>query len=743
MGRTVLFAATLALAAMASVSAEEARGQTGEPPASLRGRRIPEEAGRTLHLDGILSESFWADAPPLLHLTQQEPAEGERASEGMELRVLFDEENLYVGILALDSEPGRIVGRILQRDRVMVKDPFTGRPGFAGDDAVAILIDPFHDHRNAYVFATNPNGAEFDALLADEGKEFNLDWRGVWEVAGARIPQGWSAEFRIPLRTLRYPDGASGPWGFNVFRMIRRKNEKALWQGWSRDSGGFHRVSLAGHLEGLENLAPAGRNLEAKPYALGGVRQSRNDAGALERTAEAEVGLDLKTEVRPGLVLDMTLNTDFAQVEVDDEQVNLTRFSLFFPEKRDFFLENSGIFDFGFAGNPFEPPSFQMFFSRRIGIEEDEDELVPLLGGARLTGRVGGQTVGFLTVLADEVEGLVPRESFSVARVKRDVGENNYLGLMATDRRSSDEANTVVGADGAFYLTPSLNVQGWWANTFTHGDGGDDLAFGLAADYATDLWGMFARYVQVGPDAVAGGGFIHREDLRRSDFFGRRSFRPERHDIRKIDLYVGGNVFTGVDGTLQDFGVGPILSAELESGDNFTAFVNWAEARPGEDFHLADTLHVPAGKYDGDVAIFMLNTSPARPLVLNGSLQVGDFYGGNLRAGGGTLTLAPSPQVSLGLGFNRNRAEVPSGSFTADLISLRAGYAFSTRLHANALVQYNSLDRYFSTNLRVSFIHRPGSDLFLVFTEEREEEASDWRLSDRGMVMKVTYLRRF
>jgi hypothetical protein len=723
-------------------------GQATTASSTVRAQRISVEEGRRLRLDGLLTEPFWHQAATLSHLTQQEPVEGETASEGTEVQVLFDEENLYVGIRALDSEPDLVVSRILQRDRLMVKDVFTGRPAFAGDDAVAILLDPFHDHRNAYVFATNPNGAEFDALLADEGKEFNVDWRGVWEVAGERTGDGWSAEFRIPLRTLRYPNASGASWGFNVYRMIRRKNEKVLWQGWSRDSGGFHRVSLAGHLKGLEGLPPTGRNLELKPYLLGGQRQVRDDAGVLERSREAEVGIDLKTELRPGLVLDLTLNTDFAQVEVDDEQVNLTRFSLFFPEKRDFFLENSGIFDFGVPGNPFEPPALQLFFSRRIGIEEDEDEdqteLVPMLGGARLTGRIGRQTVGFLSAFTDEVEGLVPRESFSVGRVKRDVGENHYVGLMVTDRRSSEEANTVVGVDGAFYLTPSLNLQGWMAHTFTRGDGGDDVAYGITGDFNTDLWGSFVRYMQVGPDAEAKAGFIQRTDLRRTDFFGRRSFRPQRFNIRKIDAYLGGNLFTGVDGTLQDYLVGPVLSAELETGDVFTVFVQKGEARPDEEFDLADTLYVQAGQYDASMGLLILSTSPSRWVVLNGTFQVADLFGGTLRAGGGTLTVSPNPQVSLALGFNRNRVEIPSGSFTADIASLRAGYAFSTRLFTNLLVQYNTLDRYLSTNLRVNFIHRPGSDLFLVLTDEREEEQErGWRLSDRGLVMKVTYLRRF
>jgi hypothetical protein len=720
-----------------------AAAQEAPPQSTLQALRIAPEAAEAFRLDGLLTEAVWAEAVAISSLIQTEPGEGEAATEGTEVLVLYDDENLFIGIRAHDSEPDRIVRRILQRDKIMEKDPFEGLPIFAGDDAVAILLDPFDDNRNGYVFATNPNGAEFDALLADEGKEFNVDWRGVWEVAGALTQEGWSAEFRIPLRTLRYPNNSTEPWGFNVFRMIRRKNEKVLWQAWSRDNGGFHRVSQAGNLEGVRDLPPTGRNLEVKPYVLAGIQQTRGDDGTLPRTTDISVGLDLKTEVRPGLVLDMTLNTDFAQVEVDDEQVNLTRFSLFFPEKRDFFLENSGIFDFGVQGNPFDPPQFQMFFSRRIGIEEDEDEVVPMLGGGRLTGRLGGQTVGLLTVVTDEVKDLVPREVFSVARVKRDVGENNYLGLMATDRRSSEGKNTVVGADGSFYLTPSFNVQGWLAHTFTQGEGGDDLAYGFSGSWSTDLWEVLTRYVVVGPETEAKAGFVQRTDLRRSDLFLRRSFRPQRLNIRKLDFLVGGNLLTGIDGTMQDWSGGPIILAEFESGDQLTLFFQDGENRPDEEFDLADTLYVPPGSYDGKVALAMFATSPSRPVVLEGNFRAGNFYGGTMVSMGGSLSVAPSPQISLGLGLNQNRVDLPSGEFTANLVSLRGTYSFSTRLSSNLLVQYNSLDEYFSTNFRVSFIHRPGSDLFLVFTEERGVEGDLWEVSDRGMVMKVTYLKRF
>ncbi|MBI4545072.1 MAG: carbohydrate binding family 9 domain-containing protein, partial [Gemmatimonadetes bacterium] len=435
--------ASLACVLLVGGAASRAAAQQPVPP-SVRALRLDAGGGETIRLDGVLDEAVWGRAAAARAFKQREPLQGEPASEETEVRVLYDGELLILGVLARDREPEQIVSRILQRDRVMGTD-FEGKPVFMGDDGVAILLDAFHDHRNAMVFATNPNGAEFDALITDEGREFNIDWRAVWRVAARRVPEGWSAEFAIPFRTLRYPAGAGErPWGFNVFRMIRRKNEQALWSAWSRDNEGFTRVSRAGHLEGMADLPRTGLNLEVKPFALSGASQQPVEPQGLETDPRLDAGLDLKYEVRPGLVLDLTLNTDFAQVEVDNQQVNLTRFDLFFPEKRDFFLENKGIFEFGSLASPFEPPPFLLFFSRRIGISDDGE--VPVLGGVRLTGRVGRQTLGLLNVVSDEAFG-EPRSNFAVARIKRDVGGSNYLGAMVADRRGAGESNTGTGLD--------------------------------------------------------------------------------------------------------------------------------------------------------------------------------------------------------------------------------------------------------------------------------------------------------
>jgi hypothetical protein len=715
-----------------SLSAQEA-----ELPEILVLHLTPAQS-ETIRLDGVLSEDFWRLAEAIDDFRQQEPEEGSPATERTEVRVVLDNATLYVGVMAFDSDPQQVVRRILQRDRVMEND-HEGLQ-FAGDDAVAILLDPFHDHRNASVFATNPNGAEFEALITDEGAEINVDWRAVWDVAAARGPTGWSAEFAIPLRTLRYPERDQGDyWGFNVVRTIRRKNELALWQSWSRDNEGFQRVSRAGHLVGMVDLPRYGINVEVKPFALGGTRQERRDDGEIPVDRQLEVGLDLKSELRPGLILDLTLNTDFAQVEVDDEQVNLTRFSLFYPEKRDFFLENSGIFDLGLAGG-YGPPPYKLFFSRRIGIGDGGP--IPILGGARLTGRVADQTVGFMNVVTGE-SGDTPRTSYSVARVKRDVGENNFLGGMVTDRRDADGSNTVAGLDGSLWLRPTLNVKGFFTQSYTSGAGGEGATYSGRLEYSTDLVGASLEHLTVEPGAQADLGFITRKDIHQTGADLRLSPRPGHWGIRVFDIQPEVQYISTTDGRMQDWTAEVYVGPEFDSGESIGLNIAWGETRLDEDFELADSVPIAAGLYDLLEARLFANTSRHRALVgeLHGSWQA--IYDGDVWSADVSLSASPSPQISMELGNEWNHVEVPNGGFTANITSVRIGYAFSTRFTTNALLQYNSLDENFSANVRLNFIHRPGSDLFLVFTERRGVERKLWDLSDRGLVAKMTYLMRF
>ncbi len=700
-------------------------------------------ASERIQLDGLLDEAVWQSAPSASGFRQQEPIEGAAATERTEVKVVYDATTLYVGIMAYDSNPDAVIARVLQRDRVMRGAEF-GRFQFTSDDGVAILFDTFHDHRNAMIFATNPNGAEFDAILSDEGREVNVDWRGVWRVAALRTADGWSAEFAIPFRTLRYPasDGEA-TWGFNVFRSIRRKNEEVLWSSWSRNNEGFHRVSRAGHLAGLAALPRSGANIEFKPYLLGGVAQTRGRGGGggalddLNADEEFDLGFDAKYEIRPGLVLDATVNTDFAQVEADDEQVNLTRFSLFFPEKREFFLENSGIFEFGDRGF-FEPPPYLLFFSRRIGIAPEGE--VPVLGGLRLTGRVGAQRIGVLNVVTDGAFGR-PRTNFAVARVTHDVGMNNYVGAMMTDRRTSDGWNTTGGVDWSFWANSRLEFNGFVSATATSGDGGEGSAFRGVLDYTSDFFGFNLSHFSVSPDARADMGFITRTDIRRSRAFFRITPRPRALGLRSLTLRWSSSHEMRTDGTLQDWIIGPTVNPTWNSGENFNIDYQFGFTRLDRDAAISG-VPVPAGDYDTWFVSFMGQTSANRPVVLSGNARYQSIYDGDISSVGGSLTLTPTANISAVLGYTHNRVDLPNGLLDADIGSLRLALAVTTQLTADALIQYNEQDDALSANIRFNFIHTPGSDLFLVINEQRGMSDSIWHLNTRSTVAKITYLAR-
>lgn len=695
------------------------------------------ELSGEVRIDGLLSERAWQRAEIATGLRQREPHEGEPATERTEIRVMFDTRMLYIGVRAFDGDSQSLIARLLQRDRLMQAD-FDGTPVFAGDDGVAILLDPFHDHRNAVVFATNPNGAEFDALVAEEGSVFNADWRGVWQVAAQQTPDGWSAEFAIPFRTLRYPSDSEEPWGFNVFRIIRRKNEEVLWSAWSRDNEGFARVSRAGHLYGMVDLPRQSFNLELKPFALSGMTRSLEE-DELDTSSKLDAGFDAKWELRPGLLLDLTFNTDFAQVEVDDEQVNLSRFDLFFPEKRDFFLENAGIYEFGTRG-VFEPPPFLLFFSRRIGIHEDGE--VPVIGGARLSGRIGKQTIGLLNMVVDRAFD-ASRTNFAVVRAKRDIGNANYIGAILTDRRTADSSNTAAGLDFSFWPTAALNIQGFVAGTVTTGEGGDDAAYRVATDFGSSHFGANAQHIAIGPQATAEMGFITRADIRRTNALVRVTSRPHRLGLRAVNFFWSGTHITNFDLELRDWSSGVAVNPEWNSGDSFVLFYFNSFTRLDEEFEIHDDIIVPMQDYhDWQLGLF-LNSSRNRAIRLTSQNLYQRFFAGTLVSLSATLDLALGSNVSFALSYTHNDVDLPNGSFDADLASVRFAYAFSTRLFANALLQYNKADNTLSANVRLNFIHRPGSDLFVVYDEQHGSDHSIWDLDNRGVAVKLTYLERF
>lgn len=696
--------------------------------------RLPE--GTDVRLDGLLSESFWSSARVIDDFRTREPQEGGQPSERTEIRIVWDADNLYVGVMAFDSEPDQVVARLRQRDKLMSGGGF-GRLSFQGDDAIALLLDPFDDDRNGIILATNANGAQFDALLTDEGGQINVDWQGVWDVAGTRTAEGWSAEFAIPWRSIRYPAGADTDWGLNIMRTIPRKQEDILWRSWEREGGGFERVGRAGSVAGLTGLPEPGANIEIKPFVLAGSRGKRG-ADGLDYQGEFDAGLDLKAELRPGLVLDLTVNTDFAQVEVDDQQVNLTRFSLFFPERRDFFLENAGIFEFGRTGFGGGPP-FLMFFSRRIGISSDGP--VPIRGGGRLTGRVGDQTVGLLSVVTDEVPGQ-QQELFNVARIKRDVGESGYIGAMITDRQGDGGRNTVGGFDARLRVNSRIVAEGFAARSWTEGDGGEGNVLAGSINYTTDLNGGFLQLLQIDEGMNAESGFISRRDFRSAQVNLRQSVRPGFAGIRKIDLRVNSEWGWTTTGDFQEREWGPSLRFDLESGGDINLSYNFGSSQVDDAFTLAGSVPVGPGRYSVDGWSFRGGTSRARSVRLAGSVERKDFYNGSIATTGGTLTWSPSPALTFEPQFRRSDVKLPTGEFVADITAFRLTWAFSPKMTTTAFVQHNSLTDQIVTNVRFNFVHRPGSDFFLVFSDDRMQVLDRWQTEDRGVLMKLTWLFR-
>ena len=719
-------------------------GQSPQP--TLQAGRITESAA--IRLDGALDEPAWQDGDVASGFRQQEPQEGAPASESTRIRVLYDHENLYVGVWAFDSRPDRIIGRQLERDAQLGLSRF-GPSG--GDDAIELILDTFHDRRNAYYFGTNPQGIQVDGLITDESHEPDLDWDGVWDVRARVSNDGWTAEFAIPLRTLRFPANAGQQtWGFNVQRVVARKNEQSLWTAWSRENEGLNRVSRAGELGGLDSLR-RGLDLSVKPYVLTAVGQDYDERPSGSADFEPDVGFDAKLGLASGLVLDFTVNTDFAQVEADEEQIDLSRFSLFFPEKREFFLENAGIFEFG-APQFYGPPPLLLFFSRRIGLHQTEfarPQTVPIIAGARLTGRAGGQTIGLLNVTTGEEESAnAPLTNFAVARVKRDVGQRSYVGALVTHRLEESGAdNVVAGIDGNFWLSGPMVLEGFYARTWDSDPGGDDDTWQLTLDYTGDWIGWQVNHLEIGEELEPGIGFVLRRDIARSSGSLRFTPRPPIRGLRKIDIRNNFEYVVYADSRkVLDRSWEISLAPELDSGDEADFELGYQFQRLDEAFELTrlDTapVIVPEGDYEDWRFEGRINTSGTRPLAAEVSGSVQGFWGGDRWELGGELSFS-SPHIGFDLGYSHNDIDVPGGAFTTDLVQGRLKLAVNTRLFGNALLQYNSQTGAFSANLRVDFIHRPGSDLFIVFNERRDIEDGRWNPDSRAFIVKLTYLRWF
>ena len=679
-------------------------------------------------LDGVvLGDPVWEQAPPATGFRQTQPDEGAPASERTEVRVVFTESTLYVGVVCYDRDPGSIAIADSRRDASL-----------DDGDSVQFILDTFLDRQSGFVFGTSPAGQEYDGQVVNAGEGrlgrstttssgsgagFNGNWDGAWEVRTSLSDVGWSAEFAIPFRTLNYPGRAVQAWGMNVQRNIRRRNEIVYWAPLPRQYN-LLRLSMAGRVSGLRP-PPTGRGLKLVPYVIGDLTRSDERR---RTTALGDAGVDLKYNATPALTLDLTYNTDFAQVEVDEQQINLDRFNLFFPEKRPFFLENAGVFSVSsvrqVAGA--NPAQTELFFSRRIGIGPDGRE-IPILAGARLSGKVSDSvSVGLLNMQTEEVAGVSPANNFTVARAYRDLPNSSQIGAIFVNRQAtgalagSRDFNRTYGVDGRVGLGQNSQIAGFAAETDTPGLDGRDHAYNLAWDHNSERWRFTLGYVEVADNFNPEVGFLRRQGFRNIDsgfsFIARPSSISWLHQVRPHATF---NRFWNFSGFQESSFLH--IDNDLEFADSSLVKTAWNVTGEGvtEPFEISTGVIVPAGVYDHHEAQLAYESNRGAPVSLGVRVRVGGFFGGRRAAVGPTLRVRSGDRFNASLQWSRNDVDLPGGQFIANLTSARVAVNFSPRRFFMALVQYNDAAGLWSANLRVGLLGQANTGLFIVYNDTR------------------------
>jgi len=687
-------------------------------------------------IDGDPGEAIWSSAARIEEFTQQEPAEGAPATERTEVLVMYDGTTIYFGLRAYDSNPGGVVATELRRDadRILNEDNFQ------------VILDTFMDSRSAYMFVVTPLGAMLDQQVSEEGAggrrgtsgNVNRDWDGVWQASARRTPDGWTAEIAIPLVTLRFPATEPQAWGINFQRNVSRKNEVAFWAPIPR-AFALTRVSLAGTITGLEDLG-RGRDLRIKPYVVGGGTREVS-GGVSDNSTSGDVGLDVKYGITAGLNLDLTVNTDFAQAEADDERVNLTRFALFFPEKRDFFLENAGQFNVGTTASLARMAD--LFFSRRIGISESGDQ-VPILAGARLTGKVGAHNIAIMDIQTDE-SGTSPGENFLVARYSRDVSSRSRIGALFVNREatSGGHYNRTVAADLVFAPHPSFTVNGFLAGTQSPGISDGELGGHLRAAWLDASWNLYAEYTDLQDHFNPEVGFVPRVGIRTSKLHIERNPRPGRFGLRVLEPMWNVTYTTDQEGRLLSRQFHHMLGVRFESGAYLNFWHNRYFEQLDEPFRVASGVVIAPGAYRFHDWRISFSSNPSRRVTYSASWDPQTFYDGNRTDISLSAGVRISSQLATTARYTRNDVDLPAGAFVAEVGSLQLDYAFSPNTSLRTLTQYNSSNEQWSTSVRFRYIYRPGSDLYIVYDEVRRDVAGSplpTEFRDHQLVVKMTYL---
>lgn len=718
-----------------------------------RVRALRLQAGEEINVDGRLNEPAWQRAIPASDFKQQDPKLGEPATEGTEVSFLFSGQSLYIGVVCHDSEPDRLIRNTKQRDGSL-----------ASDDRFQWTFDPYLDGRSSgYFFEVNPSGAMGDALLslADTqttgGTGASRAWDGIWIARVAITEVGWTIEIEIPFRTLKF-DPQAPAWGVNFQRSIRRKNEETLWTGWPRNQGLF-RMTNAGLLEGISEVSQ-GLGLNIQPYVTGSYTDAPRRNPTIDSLYKGDVGVDFIYSPTPRLKASFTVNTDFAETEVDQRVVNLTRFPTFFPERRTFFLEALPLFDFANEqANAIKP-----FFSRRIGLD-DQGQVQTIDYGAKLTGRVATNDIGFLQVHTAKmdaipgVRGVLPGEDFTILRAKQNIFRQSYLGMIYTRRDERDtvaQTRQTVGADfllatSNFRGSENINLSGFYIHTTRPNtlNAPRAAAFGIRFEYPNDLWFVRFPFRELQPGYDPAVGFFDRRNYRRYDPDIQFSPRPKSRIVRRLLFRNDLEFITDLDNRLESRIIESSLLVELHSGDNARFFVFPTYDRLTKNFKIDTGLNtsvtLPGGsEYHFTRYRFQVSTAARRILSTTTTYEVGTYYSGHRRTFTWRIGLRPRPGLSVDLNNEWNRVELREGNFSTALLRLNANNQFGPWVSISNNLQFDTVSRILGWQARFRWIVRPGDDAYFVYSHNwRDDPTAGLLTLDRKAATKLIYTHSF
>tara|TARA_B100000029_G_scaffold86442_2_gene76716 strand:+ start:4244 stop:6586 length:2343 start_codon:yes stop_codon:yes gene_type:complete len=718
--------------------------RTNKKQMVLRAHRI----NQPLNIDGVIDEPFYKQIDPISDFTQTLPEENGKPSELTELWIGFDDQNVYVSAKIWDSSgPDGWIANEMRRDEGELRN----------NDHFGIWFDTFYDRRNGVGVYVNPLGGIADYQITNE-TNVNKNWNPIHDTRTALFDGGWSLEMAIPFRSLRYRPGKDQTWGVQTRRSIMRNNEWIFLSPVPRSvarggAAGSNRVSLYATLEGIE-APPSGNHLEVKPYAISGIRTDLTADPTISNDSYADAGLDIKYGITENLTADFTYNTDFAQVEIDEQQVNLTRFSLRLPEKREFFVENSGLFNFGPRGMSSggrgqgrgQGAVPTLFYSRNIGLKNGTP--IPILGGGRVTGKIASFDIGLVTIQTDDLEPVdAMSTNFSVLRLRRDIFSRSNIGMLFENRSrslSSSGSNQGWGIDGSFGFSDNLSLTTYYAKTATEGLNGMDGSYNGKINYAGDKWGGSLDHLVVGSDFNPEMGFVRRKDFRQTAAMGRFSPRPTSISwIRQISLQFDlGHLENERTGILENQNRAGEFKVELENSDQFKITYTDTYENLLEDAYISGA-SISKGEYSFPDVKMDYTFGPQRPYSGNLSVRRGEYYGGNVTSlGMSRARMEITPQLSLQPSISFNWLSLPQGQFDQHVAITRLNYTLTPRAYVSTLVQYNSRSNTLSGNFRLRWEWAPGSEVFIVYTEDRDTDIFDrWsQMENRGLIIKVNRL---